>query len=363
VPVAKRGIAADDLPSLIKEKSEKAGWVLCIGAGTSVPAFPGWKDLVTSLIEQDVGPKYSDSTKEYLLSRYSYDAIIQSAQDRLKLDLDGFADKLTEHLYSKLRKKANDKEWKTISACLSAKGPADCKPSVWEAFLDWFRKNYKDLTALTLAKLMVRIRNSELAPSAVISFNAEPLLYALTNAAVVEELYYLSRIPPKKGDLRSIFDIVSTPLAERYAGRTPYIFCHGALPVPGGSGRRKVSHYDQLVFSETKYLQLANESFSWQSSAFLSAAITSTIVFVGVSLSDPNMRRWLSYVHAERERELRKHPTYKGASTKHYWFTEDPNNESIRNWVESCVSHLGVRIIWLKKWKLLEEAFNKLLSL
>jgi hypothetical protein len=107
---------------------------------------------------------------------------------------------------------------------------------------------------------------------------------------------------------------------------------------------------DKLVFQEAAYLQLANASFSWQAASFLRAAAGNSLVFVGLSLADPNMRRWLSWVHANRLAELNEMGSVASASTVHYWIARKPVDEATERWMESLVSHLGVRLIWVRDY-------------
>lgn len=200
------------------------------------------------------------------------------------------------------------------------------------------------------------------APSAIISFNAEPLLYTLINAVAAERHKTISS---KKGSLKGlskVVDRVTRLVSYREPGRIPYFFCHGLLPFPKASTRfKKDTDLGKLVFSESEYLALANTSFAWQSSAFLDVALFRQIVFLGVSLSDQNMRRWLAWIHAARTKELTRLGG-SGPSTTHYWITKHASTQAEERWVESCVAHLGVRVVWLSAWNelgpCLRDAFS-----
>ena len=68
-------------------------------------------------------------------------------------------------------------------------------------------------------------------------------------------------------------------------GQIPYIFTHGVLPIPN-SRKSYLSATDKLVFTESEYLGLSNNSYSWQSSMFLQICSSKPVLFIGVSLSD-----------------------------------------------------------------------------
>jgi hypothetical protein len=169
---------------------------------------------------------------------------------------------------------------------------------------------------------------------------------------------------PSKGEMRQYLDIVNRSVSVRRVGRVPYIFCHGLLPVPGAQLTRPyMPSLDKLVFAEASYLKLANLSFSWQSSAFLDVCGFWRTVFVGVSLSDPNMRRWLGWLHSNRTSELRESGGYEGASTYHLWIRKAPSDEDEKRWIESTVAHLGVRLVWVREWTEAGDALAKMLGL
>lgn len=59
----------------------RSGWALCVGAGTSVPAFPRWNDLVQRIIAENVGATKAITLAEFLSRSFSPDSL--AAQDRL----------------------------------------------------------------------------------------------------------------------------------------------------------------------------------------------------------------------------------------------------------------------------------------
>ena len=109
-------------------------------------------------------------------------------------------------------------------------------------------------------------------------------------AALISGLYR-----EKFNEQHKVLDLVTHSISHKKSDRIPFYFCHGLVPVPGQPRRRgSLQSIDKLVFSEAEYLQLANSSYSWQSTVFLDVCASKSVVFIGVSLSDSNMRRWLS---------------------------------------------------------------------
>lgn len=215
-------------------------------------------------------------------------------------------------------------------------------------------------SALDIAAVLTSVLGTEMTPAAILSFNAEPLLFALVNALTSERA--MADGPPRAGQDRQWFDLITRSISNRQAGRVPYILCHGMLPVPTRHPIATMASVDKLVFSEGDYLQLANSAYSWQSSAFLDVAGSRRVVFVGVSFSDPNMRRWLSWQQENRAREIAAIGEGRHSSTPHLWLRVAPTERAEIGWIEAAVQHLGVRVVWMDNWSETGRVLKSLLE-
>lgn len=330
--------------------SHSGGWSLCIGSGVSLPAFPDWAAFAASLARDELPP-----VARGLMAEIGPDALIQSAQYRLGLDDHDFAEFLGDRLYEKLRENIRVADWPNVSACLAADSPGLLPRSVWASFIDIQERLYPRLTAAQLAREIASLYNTH-PPTTILSFNAEPLLYALINARLA---------------LTATSEVVAVPklldrqlgiISSRARGRVPYYYCHGLLRVPGARGTRTDSlAAEHLVFSEASYLRLANLSYSWQASAFISATSATPTVFVGLSLVDRNIRTWLAWTHAERVAELaaigRSAP-----STRHFWIRRRTDSTGLDRWVEASVAHLGIRLVWVDEWTQVGETLHAMVD-
>ena len=220
--------------------------------------------------------------------------------------------------------------------------------------LSCFTERFHASTPLELAGAITRSLERKLPPAHLISFNAEPLLLVLINAYVKVN----TKLPAKK-----IFDISLRGISYKRTDRIPFHFCHGLLPLPGEKPLRAAASIDKLIFSETEYLGLAGSMFSWQSAIFLNAAMTNSIVFVGLSFSDPNLRRWLGFVHRNRIEELRRVGVRTDSSTRHYWVRTRPSSKAQEEWIEAAVAHLGVRVVWIEEWKQVGACLRRMLAI
>ena len=96
-----------------------------------------------------------------------------------------------------------------------------------------------------------------------------------------------------------------------------------------------------------------------QSTIFLHACVNSIVIFIGVSLSDSNMRKWLNCVQMERNKDIGNIVN----STKHFWITKIPQNKETMDWMEASVLHLGVRVIWIEEWNQTFDVLKKIIGL
>ncbi|MGO9209759.1 MAG: SIR2 family protein [Terriglobales bacterium] len=365
--MAKAGLHWKQAQALLRGTIPRTGWSLCIGAGTSLPMFPSWPDLVKGLIEVSNPHGNAAALRDNLLDQYAPDAVIQAAQDRLGLDDDQFLRVLADSLYRSARRTLGDKNWNYFQAAFEARIPASIHLNTWDIMLHLVQRLFPGCSALEIALIVSELAEMELRPSAILSFNAEPLLYALIN-----DFYAIAHKRP--GDRYDAAAAARAPL-DQVVGvtslmspeRIPYYFCHGLLTVPGEK-EHDVDHIratsvDRLVFSESDYLNIASGMFSWQSAAFTSNAVSRPIVFIGVSLSDVNIRRWLSWIHEMRVAELETTTGLAVTSTTHYWLRCQTGTPDEDRWIGSIVAHLGVRLIWLDTYADVGPALRSLLGM
>src|SRR6266496_318532 len=357
LPAADQGLDWHKGEGVLAQRAKTNGWALCVGAGTSRGPFPDWKTLVRLLMSKDSSVVNASALRDDLSQSFSYDALIQASKDALRMDDNDFARLLQELLYNEL-KKAAAAQWPLVNKALTTASPGQMHRTEWRAFRAFMDKQYPTLSAMQIAKVIVSVAKSAKEPAAILSFNAEPLLYTLIHSLQAKKCRDQSELKRTR-----LLDRVTRGISYREAGRIPFIFCHGLFPLEGGLKLFvKLASPEKLVFSEGEYLQLANSSLSWQSSLFIGTAVLRSMVFIGLSFSDQNLRRWLAWIHANKraEREFREK---EGEIYGHYWIERDSGDEVRKRWIESSVRHLGVRLVWIDKWDRLGEYLERMLSL
>lgn len=335
--MAKKGLTTKTAVNLVPNERT---WALCVGSGISYPIFPLWDDLANRIVL-----KYepaAGSSLEALSKKMSAEVLIQAATERAGKDHKAFSRDLADTLYEGLFDGLSPADLRVVKQALTS-DPGSHGVD-WGKFLAIVQgKAPKRTTAMSLAETVLKLRAKKRAPSSILSFNAEMLLGSLMNATAHESYR----------ENKKFFDYMIEPTSRHEQGRIPYYFCHGVIPVPGtwNKARSMFNADDRLVFLENEYLQLANSSYSWQSSAFINTLTSHTVFFVGLSFVDPNIRRWLAWIQEERLTALRKRNPKGVVSTSHYWIEKKPNNMVQMRMMESSVSHLGIRIIWVDDWE------------
>ena len=357
----KQGIKIENLKDILRSTHENVRWSLCIGAGTSQPIFPDWFSLVDTMIDSvsETDPKIKISLDKIKKMGFSPDSIIQALKNLVNLNEEEFLDLMSCSLYGNLMDIVGPAKWKSISAVLETSNPSYYKDSLWKDFIETRNTTFQNSTANLLANVLIKAREKGVAPDAILSFNAESLLLALMNSYIREPFIGKTKAA---GDVPKICDKIVDSTSTSYSNHIAYVHCHGILPIPGAK-KTRLTPSDKLVFTENSYLQLSNNAFSWQSSNFINTCMNQRVVFVGVSLTDPNMRKWLSWIHQNRLNEYSELGIEPKNSTQHYWIKTLPESEEEMLWFESAVAHLGVRIIWINSWDEVGTALSKMLGL
>jgi SIR2-like domain len=351
--MAKLGFDLRTCRGCLSTPASAKGWAICIGAGASDPIFPRWGGLVKKLLEWS-NKLLTPNEISDLLKSLSLESLIQSVFHRKSMGSARFADLLIGLLYSDLKANVSAKEWRLIEQLFADISVHSMTPARAAGFLTLITNHYPNSTPLQLAEVLGRSIKSKRGPSTILSFNAEPLLLILAQAYI----WTNTQLPKRR-----YFDPSLRGMSHRNINRIPYHFCHGLLPLPGRRAKWRAASLDKLVFSETDYLNVASSSFSWQSAVFLNAAMTHSLVFVGMSFTDQNLRRWLGFVHANRMEELRRTGHRVHASTQHYWINRRPATSRQQKVIEASTAHLGVRLVWIDDWDETRTALERMLIL
>lgn len=319
----------DDLSTRYREN----GVVMVLGAGVSIGSgLPNWDDLVASLfvsmVTKHLGGKIDEQQalvvaraaqgmggdSPLLAARYLRRGIEESSGD----DPSAFHRRLSEALYHEL-----DEEFKA-SALL-----------------------------IELAKLCVPKRTGPKV-HAVVTYNFDDLLEtALRRESVAHCSVFSGREHAEVEEL-------------------PIYHAHGFLP-------RDVDAFENLAdgilaFSEEGYHQLFRDPYHWTNVVQLQAFQQQTCVFIGLSMTDPNLRRLLEYA-ALRDDEPRHYVFMKRSSTEDLMARSPEAEDGTKVLDENAASdylrvhhsiqervlrELGLKVVWFDDFGAMPRAINRL---
>ena len=347
------------LQGVLSRFARDTGWALGIGAGTSVGLFPDWNALAKDLVRK-AGYGFTEGEMDSFIKAFGPSALMQTVYNLSPDIRPTIPDKLSDTLYFGLRQRSG-KTWTTIAKALTASKPSALTVEKWEQFAQVVTSDGR-ASAPAIARIIAGLDDESKRPDAVFSFNAEPLLPALVNC------YHALKHGVANKDIR-IIERLSHNLAARRRGRLPFYFVHGLLPIAGRDRFNQFLAPDKLIFTESQYLNLARSSYSWQSDVFLNACIQYRFVFIGLSFTDPNLRRWLGWEWEGRETQWHRKrnaglhvDSPDDPRSSHYWLRTRPGNGEDTRLIEKSVEHFGVRIVWLDSWSDVEPTLRLMLE-
>src|ERR1700722_17695829 len=169
--------------------AKEYGWVLCVGAGTSKGIFPDWNELAKELVKQTT-LACCDAQIDTFLRDFGPQALIQVMRNNHRSGprkkplpekaLDTWMIKqLSKTMFKRLRNRTSSK-WATIAKGLTLVKPFGLNKNEWSSFKEQIC-GIGGTSAPAIAGEIARVVSTPKAPKAIISFNAEPLLFALIN--------------------------------------------------------------------------------------------------------------------------------------------------------------------------------------
>jgi hypothetical protein len=305
----------------LRLRYNEEGLALFLGAGVSVGSgVPGWESLVGAL--------FSAAFSERLQLAPQQAVVLSNASARLNSNSPL---QMARYLKRALNEKANVFE-ETLSSILYRNVDSKRIGALLEA----------------IAILCIPGRSGSRVHS-VITYNFDDLLEERLRAKFVEtsSIYYAS--------------------AQFSAAELPVYHVHGFLPRSSGSFERLSESL--LTFSEEGYHQLYSDPYHWSNIIQLNTARERTCLFLGLSLTDPNLRRLLELsargLEAPRHFAFMRRLDALELLSSHR--DQDITMEMAARFLEvhhavqeSVLAELGINVIWFDSF---DEMPNELLRL
>lgn len=237
---------------------------LFLGAGVSVGAgVPNWDSLLNAMLagmirRHDSGVISDDEIREIVARFRKIDNTSPLMVGRyLRRGLaDRFADDITRFLYASVARSTNDSSAADQSAVS---------------------------TLAALARICVP-RRSGSGVKAVVTYNFDDLLEKqLETSGVVHRPFFAEGEVPTRDEL-------------------PIYHVHGFLPQSRAKYAMSADGVEGIVFSEEGYHRLFEDPYSWSNLVQLGLLRDATAMMIGLSLTDPNLRRLLEVSAKRNER-------------------------------------------------------------
>jgi hypothetical protein len=198
---------------------------------------------------------------------------------------------------------------------------------------NFFLGEYGSTSLFQIAKFLIEAKEIHRPPDAVMTFNADVLLHSLLTLIQLKATHDKTGIA-NHADFyyKAVHHIV-----ESDGHKVPIFHVHGSI-VPF-SGKRDARQ--NLIFQETSYHQVSGSTHSWQQNLFQHYALRDRVVFIGLSMSDPNIRRWLAHTSSVLNNDILNISGTPNNFYPHIWLTPRPMSDTERTLKKLGLSHLS----------------------
>ena len=276
---------------------------LVCGAGVSINSFiPSWDQLLIRILEDVISRSPSQNIKKEdvktLISKMPQSNLIIGKYMRLMLKED--FDRVVQHsLYSEYNEYVSTRS----------------------------NNDYVETNLLKAIAALARPNRTGRHLDSIITFNFDDLIERTLSKYNVEYSSIWKEGQPTKADALPIYHV------------------HGFLP------NKEEFENPYLVFSEEEYHSQFIDPYSWQNLIQLNTFSKNVCLFIGLSLSDPNLRRLLDI--SERKNHSKRHYIIAKRLT-------DKSDDIISKLFENDALSLGINVIWCKDYEELPNILDKI---
>lgn len=270
-----------------------------LGAGVSCDeGLPGWKSLLMALISDATGSKIEEKEFDALFKANGSSSIIMGRYIR--------------RLYNDDNKQMR----KTIRNCL------------------YKEKTYEGIKSNTIQKICELVKNNRKTVKSIITYNYDDLIeQQFANIGV---------------STSSIFD------THEPDGRFPVFHVHGILDQEGVKS-------SNIVLAEDDYHEQYRRAFMWSNVEQLHALQNNNCFFIGLSMTDPNLRRLLDFTKSEtNNNNQRDFHCFAFLCKEDVAKDVKGNKRQFLKEQKYILENLGVRVIWYDDHKKLPSLLDKL---
>lgn len=338
-------------------------WTLCVGAGVSKGIAPEWGELAYEVVAETFGTNITQQEFDQMCaeSGWTLDSWIQAAANRhisAGKSAASFKDLIESKLYSRIRSAARgmgvERELTRVLN-LPKSAPRERVIEVCELI----EQEFPNSSLVQIGNTLIRAARTEKGPAAILTFNADTLLETYIDLKLRTQ-HYLG--PGPHSHPKYYFTQVTRPSTIQ-GGKTPIIHCHGSIAPRYSSGRNPRDSRDRLIFLEQEYIAMSHAGGAWGQVTFLHYAQSSKMVFVGMSMSDSNVRRWMSATESERGVDRHIFSYKSRPNPDHIWIRPYPKNGAAEEIALYSLHHLGIRPAWISSWSALGASIENLAAI
>ncbi|MBQ0142676.1 MAG: SIR2 family protein [Prevotellaceae bacterium] len=288
------GLTNDNRCILVRNAFLKGNVCLFLGAGVGKSAgMPNWQELLVKILKTSNAPSVVDNVRQYHNLEedcmYSYPIIGRFAVDGLvPQDDDNSASELYETAIEELRNKIK-------------------------------RRLYSKPHGSRLVDVLATLTMSEYVDS-VVTYNYDDLI-----ENKLKEIGF-SKIMPIYENNRCL------PIEK------PIYHVHGYVP-------RDKSLQSKPILSERDYHELYKEAFHWTNVEQLHALNRNTCIFIGLSMTDPNLRRLLDFSRGALLDDGKENPHFLFMCKDCHQKTDDKKDAYFKRF-EQIMHEFGITVIW-----------------
>src|SRR5262245_8547160 len=147
---------------------------------------------------------------------------------------------------------------------------------------------------------------------------------------------------------------VERPSAHAIPGRINTYHVHGFFQFRKDKQKSDQEAPDIRVFTEREYFDFFNRPNSFFNYTFLYSLRQYSLLFIGMSLTEENVRRLLHYSRNERRESYEKEKVSSAEadrrSMRHYAIQKDTRSDSLNTITETSLLRLGVRVLWVNEF-------------
>lgn len=336
-------------------------WSLCVGAGICRGILPDWFELTRRIVNRifEYNWDYDSFKKNSGLIGFSLDGWIQGSLNYhvniKKGTKESFNQILEEELYKDLFYKAN-----AYGLILPIKQffekPKTLKKKDVLSVCDFFEKEYAETTLLKLVKVLVESPDKIRLPKSIITLNADSLLYSLLILFSIRN-YNIGKVTFQAPEEQ--YRKITKPY-QTWGNHIPIFHLHGSISPSVDD--KVLDSRDNLIFLEDSYNEIAGSMHSWAQSTFLYTAQNHMVVFLGLSMTDSNLRRWLGWTASNHALELNKNTADSIIALRHLWITTEQKDQELQKFTDVSLHHLGVKIALITSWSQIGDKLEYILK-